>query len=171
MYANFHVGIQKSKDSVSLLGLCKCNDKINVMGKFEALDNLQKFYGSAGISLIEGKHKASAIYRGRKNHELNVGYLYEHSKFVSFATEHIQQFSSNFSESILGMRVRFTSGEVRCSFSTSLKASSEITHVIDKMIMIKLFGQIDFKKDSASTFGISLDLGSLTLQYLSLIHI
>jgi hypothetical protein len=55
------------------------------------------------------------------------------------------------------------SGEVKGSISSSLRATSEISHVIDTSILVRLFGQVDFLHDTPAVFGLSLDIGSLTL--------
>jgi len=55
------------------------------------------------------------------------------------------------------------SGEVKGSISSSLRATSEISHVIETSILIRLYGQVDFWKDAPAVFGLSLDIGSLTL--------
>ncbi len=116
-----------------------------------------------GVAFTEGKHRVSTSYNSRDGHSINTGYLYEYNSKLAFGAEHIYRFLTRETDTILGFKARFASGEVKCNISTSARATSEISHIIDTMIMLRAYGQVDFWRDVPPVFGISFDLGSLSL--------
>lgn len=48
-----------------------------------------------------GKHKVSGRYLLDKEHFINLGYMFEHNKKVSFAVEYWNELSSGLSDTIL----------------------------------------------------------------------
>jgi hypothetical protein len=60
------------------------------------------------------------------------------------------------------MRMRFNSGSFTSNFSTSLRATSVLTHYIDNFLALSIHANIDFKMpENNSKFGASISIGAM----------
>ena len=97
--------------------------------------------------------------------------MQNYSKRIGFGVEYWNNLSKGISDTVLvnviidyqGFRTRFQNAELRANFSTSFKATAELSHIISDTMLLRLFAQYDIKNDTTGFIGLSFDIGSLTL--------